>query len=92
MVKKMNNTLTNFALTCLLYVSVAISANADNAVSEWNQLNEEQQAVLKNLEDRWENIPDERKLRLIKGASRWNSMTPEQREQAKSRLQQWKRK
>ena len=91
MVKKMNKTLTHFALTGLLCFSVIISANADTAATDWNQLNEEQQAVLKNLEDSWGDIPDERRQRLITGATRWIDMTPEQREQAKNRLQQWKK-
>jgi hypothetical protein len=90
MLKKMNKTLTHIAVTGLLYFSVVISANADYAATDWDQLNQEQQAVLKNLEDSWENIPDERRQRLITGASRWNEMTPGQREQAKNRLQQWK--
>ena len=90
MVKKMNKIFTHIALTGLLYFSVVMSANADSAATDWDQLNEAQQAVLTNLEDGWETIPDERRQRLITGASRWIEMTPEQREQAKSRLQQWK--
>ena len=90
MVKKMNKMLTHITLTGLLYFSVVMSANAGSAAADWDQLNEAQQAVLTNLEDGWETIPDERRQRLITGASRWIEMTPEQREQAKSRLQQWK--
>ena len=63
MVKKMNKTLTHFALAGLMYFSIAISAHADNAATDWNQLSEEQQAVLKNLEGSWEDIPDERRQR-----------------------------
>ena len=62
----MNKMLTHITLTGLLCFSVVMSATAGYAATDWEQLNEEQRAVLKNLEDGWENIPDERRQRLIR--------------------------
>jgi hypothetical protein len=90
MVKTVKNTIINLTLMYMLVIITLSYARADNNALAWNQLSKTQQAVLKNFQQGWEDIPYERRQRLVTGATRWNEMTPEQRARAKDRLQQWK--
>lgn len=90
MVKTVNNTIFRLSLMTMLLIIMISYARGDNADLDWSQLSKAQQAVLKNFQPGWEDIPYERRQRLVIGATRWDEMTPEQRTRAKERLQQWK--
>jgi hypothetical protein len=82
----MNKAIISVTLPCLLLLT-AFTCDAGNTNAlDWKQLSSEQRAVLKNFEGQWQDIPDERRQRLITGASRWSEMTADQRARAKLRL------
>ena len=90
MVKTIKNTIISLTLLYTLLFIAVCYARADDATFSWGQLSKTQQAVLKNFQQSWEDIPHERRQRLVIGATRWNEMTAEQRARAKDRLRQWK--
>ncbi len=90
MTKTVKNTINSLTLMYMLLILAVGYARADSADLAWDKLSKTQQAVLKNLQQSWKDIPLERRQRLVIGATRWHEMTAEQRARAKDRLQQWK--
>ena len=60
-------------------------AAADEPVA-WEALSEEQKQVLGQFESNWDELPAERRQRLMIGADRYASMNDEQRAAARQRL------
>ena len=53
----------------------------------WDELNPEQQQILKKFEGNWETLPEQRRQRLADNAQRWSTMSPEERQRARTRHQ-----
>jgi len=85
---------SNFISTivCLLLFGGMISsqARAQDDAPNWGGLTDEQRQVLEPFEADWDNLPDERRLRLAEGARRWSEMDATERRAAQSRFRDWK--
>jgi hypothetical protein len=63
------------------------------AAPDWDQLAPDQQRILGELKlaERWDDLPDARRERLLKGLSHWQKMTPEERRIARKNLKRWRK-
>lgn len=71
-----------------LALAVALAGVATPAPA-WEELEPPQQALLHEVREGWEALPEERRRHLATGAARWLRMTPAQREQARMRFESW---
>lgn len=81
----------------LLFGIILLFSNGEPAWAQsetggvpWDQLSQDEQQVLRPLQDQWDHLPPSRQERLRKGAKRWESLSAEQREKLKERFQRWK--
>ena len=80
--------IVRLSITLMLLLALA---GAHAAAPDWGSLNNDQQRILEQLKGRWNDMPAERRERLLKGVERWRKMGPEQRKHARENLRRWRR-
>jgi len=56
----------------------------------WEDLSDDEKAVLTPFKNQWSNFPKHRQDNLRKGVNRWQSLTPKERQAFKKRFGKWK--
>ena len=60
-------------------VFFSLMAWGEALAGPWEQLNPEEQQILRPHRGQWDQLPPEQQERLRRGAERWQRMTPEER-------------
>ena len=95
--KIMNKLYTFFTLgIALIFLILSFNVQAEpqktpepSAGVSWEQLTDQQRAVLSDYESQWSSFPAASQVILSRGAKQWASMNGDQRAQARKRFQKW---
>ena len=71
----MMNRLNHLLMLLLLAVPAVSPLPAAGSGLGWSELSGQEQQLLKRFQDDWDQLPEERRHKLHKGAERWRQMT-----------------
>lgn len=73
-----------------LLMALLLAAGVAQAQPRWHELSPEQQQQFARWADRWDELPADKRARIMANHARWQAMSPEERGEARERWSKFK--